>query len=160
MAISFRAEIGHQVNKSPDTMSEVKASSSKVVLEDSPEDIVDIKSDFENPEKNEKTDKKSVWQSFKDGYTNFKKGLITAGQYVVGTVKGLIYGSAAAFAVIGVDTVRGIVKKSPKYLSTKGKVLAAVVGTAVHGAKLFNANLKTNSKKAYLDHRWKTGHNK
>lgn len=156
MTISFRAELNHQVNQSTETKKCQKGNVSNTVIDDNPEDCVDISTDNDKPEKTEKT---SGWQKVKNGYTGFRKGLITAGEYAVGTVKGLIYGSAAGLAIIGADAVRGIIKKSPNYISTKGKVLAGIAGAAVLVCNLFNANLNANEKKSALDHRWQTGHN-
>ncbi|MCM1265635.1 MAG: hypothetical protein NC200_05490 [Candidatus Gastranaerophilales bacterium] len=157
MAISFRAGLSNQVTQPSETKANPKNSVSNVVLDDIGEDIVDIDSCDNEPII---TEKKSGWQKFKDGYTSFRKGLVTIGQYAAGTLKGLVYGSAAACAVLGADGLRGIIKKSPNYISTTGKVLAGVVGAAILVGNLFNANLNANSKKAELDHRWKTGHNK
>lgn len=158
MTISFRAGVNHQMNQPAETNRIANARTAKAEINETPEDSVDITTNNEN--KDEMSEKTSVWQNIKNGYTNFRKGLITAGHYVVGTVKGLIYGSAAAGAVIAVDGVRGIVNKSPNYISKKGKVLAAVAGAAVLTWNLFNANLNANEKKAQLDHRWQTGHNR
>lgn len=115
--------------------------------------------------------KKSLIRKFKDGYASFKKGLITAGEYTKGTVKGLFYGGVVAGGVVGVDAIMGASKiiksakageladKAVKVLSTKGKVLAGVVGLAVLGYNLFQASLNASEKKADIDHRWGSGHN-
>ncbi|MCD8377631.1 MAG: hypothetical protein LUB59_02450, partial [Candidatus Gastranaerophilales bacterium] len=115
------------------------------------EDVADIST---------KKRKTSLWQKIKNGYTSIKKGFITASEYFKGTLKGLIYGGAVGLAVLGADAVRGIVKKSPKTVSTKGKIIAGLAGASVMAYNLFNANLNANEKKANVDHRWQTGHNK
>ena len=104
-------------------------------------------------------EKKSAWQKFKHGFTSVEKFFITAGEYIKGTAKGLFYGAATALCVVGADAVRGIFKGAPNALSTKGKILAGVAGSAVLGGHLFNANLNANQKKAEVDHRWGVGHN-
>jgi len=103
--------------------------------------------------------KTSLWQKFKNGYTNFKKAMITTGEYIVGTAKGLAYGGIGAVGVIGVDAIRNTVKKMPKAISTKGKLVAGAVGLTVMAYHLFQANLNANARKAEVDHRWQTGHN-
>lgn len=118
------------------------------------DDVVDVS------KPTEKKEKTSLWQRFKNGYTNFRKGLNRVGEYIVGTAKGLVYGGVTALAVLGADAIRGIVKKAPKAISTKGKIFAGLAGAAVLIGNVFNANLKANEKNAGLDHRWQTGHNK
>lgn len=115
--------------------------------------------------------KKSLIRKFKDGYASFKKGLITAGEYAKGTVKGLFFGGIAAGGIVGADAIMGSAKiiksakagetidKAVKVLSTKGKVAAGVVGLAVLGYNLFQASLNASEKKADVDHRWGSGHN-
>ena len=58
------------------------------------------------------------------------------------------------------ESVKRQAKKSEKTLSTKGKVFAGVAGVAVFALNVFKANLNANSKKADVDHRWQTGHNR
>lgn len=103
--------------------------------------------------------KTSLWQKTKNFITGVKKAFITAGEYIVGTVKGVFYGALGAAGVLGVDAVRNAVKKAPAGFSTKGKVIAGVVGFATLGYQLFKANLNANQKKAEVEHRWATGHN-
>ena len=62
--------------------------------------------------------------------------------------------------MVGADALRSVAKKSEKTLSTKGKVIAGVAGVAVFALNMFKANLNANSKKADVDHRWQTGHNR
>ena len=117
-------------------------------------------------------EKKSFIRRFKDGFAGIKKFFIGVGEYTKGTVKGLFYGGIAAGTVIGADAIRGaarIIKdakageaagKAIKVLSTKGKVAAGIVGLAVLGYQLFKASLNATEKKADVDHRWGSGHNK
>lgn len=151
MTVSFRTS----VNSNPSV--NIKSANQNLTFTSAPtkekEDIVDIAN---SPEKKEKP---SLWQRFKNGYTNLRKGLNRAGEYIVGAFKGLLYGGATALTVIGADAVRGLVKKSSKTISTKGKVIAGIAGVAVLIGNIFNANLKANAKNADLDHRWQTGHN-
>ncbi len=102
--------------------------------------------------------KTSLWQKTKNFITGIKKGFITAGEYIVGTVKGVFYGAIGAAGVLGVDAVRNAVKKTAGF-STAGKIIAGVVGLATLGYQLFNANLNANQRKAEVEHRWATGHN-
>lgn len=114
---------------------------------------------MQNKTTEEPQKKKSLWQRFKNGYTNFKKAIVTTGEYIKGTFNGLAYGGIGAVGVIGVDAIRNVVKKAPKAISTKGKVIAGAVGLTVMAYHLFIANLNANAKKADIDHRWQTGHN-
>ena len=113
----------------------------------------------QNKTTEEPKEKKSLWQKFKNGYTNFKKAMVTTGEYIKGTFKGLAYGGIGAVGVIGVDAIKNVVKKAPKAISTKGKVIAGAVGLTAMAYQLFLANLNANAKKADIDHRWQTGHN-
>ncbi len=151
MTVSFRANIAS--NPSINVKQNTNPVNFSAKAEET-EDIVDVS----KPE--EKKEKPSLWQRFKNGYTNFTKGLTRFGEYVKGTFKGLVYGGATAMTVLGADSVRGLIKKTPNAISTKGKVLAGVAGAAVLIGNLFNANLKANAKNADIDHRWQTGHNK
>lgn len=122
--------------------------------------------------KKEPKEKKSFIRSFKDGFASIKKFFIGVGEYTKGAVKGLFYGGIAAGAIVGADAIKGaarIIKdakagevagKAVKVLSTKGKVAAGVVGLAVLGYQLFKASLNATEKKADVDHRWGSGHNK
>lgn len=103
--------------------------------------------------------KTSLWQKTKNFITGVKKACITAGEYVVGALKGVFYGAIGAVSVLGADAIRNAVKKAPAGFSTKGKILAGVVGLATLGYQLFNANLNANQRKAEVEHRWATGHN-
>lgn len=107
-----------------------------------------------------KQEKKSIWQGFKDDYTSFRKFFVTLGEYTKGTLKGLVYGGTAVVGILGTDALRGMVKKSSKVPSTKGKIAAGIAGAAVFTYNLFNASLNANSRKANIDHRWQTGHDK
>lgn len=107
-----------------------------------------------------KKEKTSLWQKFKNGYTSFKKYMITSAEYSKGALKGLVYGGVTALTVVGADALRGIAKKSNSELSTKGKVVAGIAGVAVFALNMFKANLNANSRKAEIDHRWQTGHNR
>lgn len=120
--------------------------------------------------------KHSFFQKCKDLYASFKKGMVTGWEYTVGTAKGLLYGGIAACSVLGGDAIINAVKnlkagklaeaaaesapKIAKTFSTKGKVIAGIVGAAVMAYQLFQAHLNSNEKCADIDHRWGTGHNK
>lgn len=119
--------------------------------------------------------KRSFFQKCKDAYAGFKKGIITGWEYTVGAAKGIVYGGAAVCSVLGVDAIVNAVKrvkaskvaeavaenapKVAKTFSTKGKIIAGVVGAFVMGYQLFQAHLNSNERCADVDHRWGTGHN-
>ena len=153
MTISFNNQIAgsqaESVLKMPNSVP--LSSKPQIASSDDTCDTLDI---------SDKKEKTSAWQKFKNGYTSVTKGLITVGEYAKGTVKGIVDGSVAALCVLGADALHGLVKKSPKPVSTKGKVAAGVAGAAVFALDLLNANLCANAKKADVDHRWRTGHNK
>ena len=118
--------------------------------------------------------KRSFFQKCKDFYAGFKKGIITGWEYTVGAAKGIVYGGAAVCSVLGVDAIVNAVKrvkaskvaetvaenapKLAKTFSTKGKIIAGVVGALVMGYQLFQAHLNSNEQCAGVDHRWGTGH--
>ncbi len=156
MAITFCSlDSNKQVNSVNENSSGVKESTKleRANLEEKP-DVAEFS------KKEDKKEKTSLWQGFKNGYTSFKKFLITSAEYTKGTLKGLVYGGVTALTVVGADALRSVAKKSEKTLSTKGKVFAGVAGVAVFALSMFKANLNANSKKADVDHRWQTGHNR
>lgn len=144
---SARPRINNSPSFASTTTNEVKPQPEK-------DEVVTQNQAPEEPKK-----KKSLWQRFKNGYTNFKKAMVTTGEYIVGTAKGLAYGGVGVLGVIGVDAIRNTIKKVPKAISTKGKIIAGAVGLTVMAYHLFQANLNANAKKADIDHRWQTGHN-
>ena len=105
-----------------------------------------------------KKKKRSFFQRMRDLYASFKKGVINATEYSKGTCKGIVSGAIGVTAVLGVDSMINLIKKAPNHLSTKGKVIAGVVGAVCMGVNLFKAYLNANEKKAQIDHRWQTGH--
>lgn len=132
-------------------------------------DVVEVK----QPENSDKPkEKKSFIRGFKDCVASIKKFFVGVGEYTKGTVKGIVYGGIGAAAVLGADAIMGASKiiktakagetlnKAAKVLSLKGKVAAGAVGLAVLGYQLFKASLNATEKKADVDHRWGSGHNK
>jgi len=102
--------------------------------------------------------KRSFFQKIRDFYASIKKGVINTTEYGKGTFKGLVSGAVGVMAVLGVDSMINLVKKAPNHISTKGKIIAGVVGAVCMGVNLFKAYLNANEKKAQIDHRWQTGH--
>ena len=113
-----------------------------------------IEDKFVKPE-----EKKGVLTRTKNGFINARKFFIDAGYMIGGTVKGLLYGAAAGGVVLAGNAIKNTFKNAPKTLSTKGKILAGTVGTAVLAYNMIKAKLTANQSKAHLDHRWETGHN-
>lgn len=156
MTITFSAlDANNKVNSVNENASTVK--DSKVVERAKLDEKPDVAEFSASDNKKEKT---SLWQKFKNGYTSFKKYMITSAEYSKGALKGLVYGGVTALTVVGADALRGIAKKSNSALSTKGKVVAGIAGVAVFALNMFKANLNANSRKAEIDHRWQTGHNR
>ncbi len=113
-----------------------------------------IEDKFDKPK-----EKKGFLTRAKDGFINARKFFIDAGYLIGGTVKGLLYGTAAGGVVLAGNAVKNTFKNAPKALSTKGKLLAGAVGTIVLAYNVVKAKLNANQSKANLDHRWETGHN-
>lgn len=145
-------------------------------------DTVEVNNSKEPVQTPEPQKNSSFIQKFKNGIAAIKKLFIGVGEYTKGTVKGLFYGGIAAGGVLGIDAIRGaskiinsvkaenlakpieenapkVAKKAVKVLSTKGKVVAGLVGAAIFGYQLFKASLNSTERKANVDHRWGSGHN-
>ena len=143
----------------------------------------------EQPEQQEQsTKKKGFFSRAKDGFINFRKGIINLTKMSLGAIKGAFWGTLAAGAVLAVDGIKNLSKQSamtkkimaelanvkgqeslealqamaknmPKKFSTKGMIFAGVAATAIVAGHLIKAKLDANEEKAKLDHRWETGHN-
>lgn len=139
-----------------DSVKDTRAVQPYANIDDIEKDELDISSKKEIDK--EGTKKSSLWQKFKHGYTNFKKGLVTVGEYALGTVKGLAYGGLSALGVLTFYSVKNVFKKTTT-IPLVGKVIAGAVGVGVFALNILNAHLNANTKKADIDHRWQTGHN-
>ena len=126
-----------------------------------------------------KKKKTSLVQRFKNFVAGVKKFFIASWEYTKGTAKGIFYGATAALGILGVDGVINAVKNAKadklvetatdvapkaiekaKRFSTKGKVFAGIAAVATLGYQLFKSSLNVSEKKAAVDHRWGSGHNK
>lgn len=98
--------------------------------------------------------RKGPIRAVKDFIGGVKKFFSTTGEYVKGTVKGLVTGAALGSVIYTVGDIANKVKKK----SGKGHmVLAGIAGVASVAASLWNASLNATEKASNIDHRY-SGH--
>lgn len=98
--------------------------------------------------------RKGPVRAVKDFIGGVKKFFSTTGEYVKGTVKGLVTGAALGSVIYTVGDIANKVKKK----SGKGHmVLAGIAGVASVAASLWNASLNATEKASNIDHRY-SGH--
>ncbi len=97
----------------------------------------------------EKTEHK---KTFKEGLGSVAKFFVNMKEMAVGIVKGLLYGGAAAGAIVLGD--RAINLKH----TMKGGMAASIVGGGIAAFHIIKARLKSNQRTANVDHQLKIGH--
>lgn len=98
--------------------------------------------------------RKGPVRAVKDFIGGVKKFFSTTGEYVKGTVKGLVTGAALGSVIYTVGDIANKVKKK----AGKGHmVLAGIAGVASVAASLWNASLNASEKASNIDHRY-SGH--
>ena len=111
---------------------------------------------------------------FKQTISNIAKFFTNLGQMTKATVKGLFYGAATGAASVGAFSIFGTIPKAlkkasdltlkealkhpVKNLSTKGKIVSAVLALGVMTYHIIKGKLNANKKTADIDHKLKTDH--